>query len=44
MFDSIWKGNAYNGDDASKFRADLSPSITYGLSYFIGGFRLAQDH
>ena len=42
MFEYIWKGNAYNGDNPDKFRADFSPSITYGLSFNIAGFRLAR--
>ena len=42
MFEYIWKGNAYNGDNPDKFRADLSPTITYGLSFNIAGFRLAR--
>lgn len=42
MFEYIWKGNAYNGEKPNGFRADLSPSLTYGISYYIAGFRLAR--
>ncbi len=41
-FEYIWKGNAYNGKNPESFRAGFSPSITYGLSFPIAGFRLAR--
>ena len=42
MFDHIWKGNAYNGEDPTAFRADSSPSTFSGLRHNIAGFRLAR--
>ncbi len=42
MFDHIWKGNAYNGEDLTAFRADSSPSTFSGLRHNTVGFRLAR--
>ena len=42
MFDHIWKGNAYNGEDPTAFRADSSPSTFSGLRHNTAGFRLAR--
>lgn len=41
MFEYIWKGNAYNGDNPEDFRADLMYSIPSFQKYDICGFRLA---
>ena len=42
MFEYICKGNAYNGKKPLVFRADFSPHLTYGLSFYTLGFRLAR--
>ena len=41
-FKRYWKGNAYDGKDPKKFRADFSPVINPGQSFYIAGFRLAR--
>ena len=42
MFDYICKGNAYNGKKPRAFRADFSPHVTHGLSFFSLGFRVVR--
>ena len=42
MFEYICKGNAYNGKKPQAFRADFSPHITHGLSFFSLGFRVVR--
>ena len=42
QFLKYWKGSAYNGKAPEKFRADFSPTIYPGQSFFFAGFRLAR--
>ena len=42
MFEYICKGNAYNGKKPQAFRADFSPHVTHGLSFFSLGFRVVR--
>ena len=42
QFKRYWKGNAYDGKGPEKFRADFSPVINPGQSFYAAGFRLAR--
>ncbi len=42
MFEYICKGNAYGADKAELLQADFSPHLTYGISLYSIGFRLAR--
>ncbi len=43
MFEYVCKGNAYNGKRPQAFRADFSPHVTHGLSFYSLGFRVVRQ-
>ena len=42
LFEYVCKGNAYNGKKPQAFRADFSPHVTHGLSFYSLGFRVVR--